>query len=90
LLGEKADHPIFEGGMNEPDEALKIKEASVEIMSSTIRKRTFAKLGIENLQRKWEYCRIIEKNEDDSYKLTGNGSWLADQLIQEVNDLINE
>lgn len=89
LQGDNGVIPALEGGMKEPDNALKIKDAATQIMCNCIYKNTFQQLNIESLFGKWIACRIIEKNNDGSYGLTANGSWLVDQLLKEVNHLAN-
>lgn len=86
---EHLEHPIFEGGMQEPVAEVKVRKASVEIMCNSIRKETFRDFGIEDLFQKWKSNKLIEKVNGDYHGLTANGSWLIDQLIHELHSAEN-
>jgi len=76
--------PVLEGGIAETETALKIKPATVQLMCGGIDENIIKKLNIRNLIKKWEKCKILEKEDSDSYLISANGSWLIDQLMNEL------
>jgi hypothetical protein len=81
---EHAEHPVFEGGMEELVGEVKFRKATVGVMCNAIRKEIFLDLGIQDLFHKWESHNLIERVDGDAYGLSIDGSWLTDQLIHEL------
>lgn len=79
------DIPAFEGGITESEIAIRIKPVTTQLMGGTIDQSTIQALNLGKLIKKWEACQIIEKSSSRSYQLLANGSWLIDQLLDEVD-----
>jgi hypothetical protein len=80
--------PALGGGVVESPSALKIKQATVQLMCGEINKCVVTRLNIEGLIKKWEKRKILKKTETDSYSLSANGSWLIDPLFHELEDTV--
>ena len=89
LATHHPDIPAFEGGIAESEAAIRIKPATTELMGGEITQDTIQKLNMKMLIKKWEACQIIEKSNSGSYQLLANGSWLIDQLLDEVDSAVN-
>ncbi len=89
LATNHSDIPAFEGGIAESEPAIRIKPATTQLMGGEISQTTIQELKLERLIKKWEACLIIKKSGSDSYRLLANGSWLIDQLLDEVDSVVN-
>jgi coproporphyrinogen III oxidase-like Fe-S oxidoreductase len=89
LEANQPDIPAFEGGIAESKAAMRIKPATTQLMGGAISQKTIQKLNLEMLIKKWETCQVIEKSSSGSCQLLANGSWLIDQLLDEVDRMVN-
>ncbi len=80
---------VFEGGILESKNAMKIKPATVEMMCGQLSTETIQKLDLYPLIEKWLRCHVVERRNGHGYRLTANGSWLVDQLLDHVDKTVN-
>ncbi len=75
--------PVFEGGLFDPLLDNRTRPAISGLMASRIDPAAFEALDKKQLIGKWQNHGLLKKYAENEYHLTGNGSWLIDQMLGE-------
>ncbi|MBN2102586.1 radical SAM protein [bacterium] len=83
LLKDKNNRPKFEGGTDE-SQTMKTRPLTAALMCGEIVEEKMRSAGLGPLLSKWQSCDILEPSGSGRCRLTANGSWLIDPIIDEV------
>ncbi|MEW6187253.1 MAG: hypothetical protein AB1585_16080 [Thermodesulfobacteriota bacterium] len=76
----------MEGGIKEGPEDQIITNANSQCMTGSLSREVIEDPWLSGLVRHWIACQMIEvpSKKDEVYRLTGNGSWFIQSMIQEI------
>jgi coproporphyrinogen III oxidase-like Fe-S oxidoreductase len=79
--------PALEGGINDSETGQTLRVMKASLMTAHVNKQMFTDLKCEPLLDLWLACRLLAKTANhDEYELTGNGSWLITQMLEQLHN----
>jgi coproporphyrinogen III oxidase-like Fe-S oxidoreductase len=90
IKNDIGEMPILEGGMYDSTLEEKVRPGVIAIMTGHIPLDVFKNLKAERLLNYWRKCALIRENaHGKSYRLTANGSWYVNNMIDQLSEFVS-
>ena len=77
--------PLLQGGVLETDKERQMAQVVAQLMTGSLHRGMALEIGLSRQVERWLACRLLEADDQQgSFRLTGNGSWLIRQLLDDV------